>query len=401
MKSLKFIVRLALFVMVLFAVAVSTHAQECPGYNPTIYQSPNPGTTSAYNPPEPCAGQSIFSTASFSQTSSTTDYCGTLQTGGVLTNPSTVTGNGVASCTPVVVYCYPHFDLEVTVATNQQDYNRFYNRAYDYTYSSSPSGCVPIATPSPSRQDFWQCAWYSCPPPPGSGGSGACGGERKQAPGCTSPIIFDIDGKGFNLTSAEGGVLFDMSGTGNPIQMGWTAKGAGNAFLALPGPDGLVHNGKELFGNFTPQPASDSPNGFAALAVYDDPKNGGNGDGIIDSHDAIYSSLRLWIDNNHDGISQTEELHTLASLGVTSISLQYSLSERVDQYGNYFRYKAPVDPDEPNPDHVGRKAYDVFFVTLPTGTTKNLMPLKPGNVKQCPVVPDTKGWMPSTNATLR
>ncbi len=36
MKSLKFIVRLAWFVLVLFAVAASTHAQQCPGYNPTM-----------------------------------------------------------------------------------------------------------------------------------------------------------------------------------------------------------------------------------------------------------------------------------------------------------------------------------------------------------------------------
>jgi len=76
------------------------------------------------------------------------------------------------------------------------------------------------------------------------------------------------------------GVLFDISGMGRLIQMGWTA-GATNAFLALPGADGAVHNGRQLFGNFTPQPKSATPNGFAALAVYDDPKNGGNGTALL------------------------------------------------------------------------------------------------------------------------
>jgi hypothetical protein len=210
-----------------------------------------------------------------------------------------------------------------------------------------------------------------------SGGGGslpkcpAGGPAPDQDQGCNpSPIIIDVNGSGFQLTDAASGVRFDISGTGTPIQMGWTAEGAANAFLALPGTDGLVDNGKQLFGNFTPQPPSNNPNGFAALAVYDLPANGGNGDGIIDSHDAIYSVLRLWIDANHDGISQPEELHTLSSLGVVSISLNYTLSRRVDQYGNVFRYKAAVDPNDPDPSHVGRMAYDVFFVTAASSGTQ-------------------------------
>jgi hypothetical protein len=171
----------------------------------------------------------------------------------------------------------------------------------------------------------------------------------------------DLNGQGFRLTSAASGVKFDISGTGNAIQMGWIAAGADNAFLALPGHDGLVHSGKQLFGDFTPQPQSATPNGFAALAVYDLPTNGGNGDGIIDSRDAIYPYLRLWIDANHDGISQPEELHTLPSLGVNSISLKYKASRKTDQYGNQFRYRARVNGEESQ--DVGQTAYDVFFVT--------------------------------------
>ena len=199
------------------------------------------------------------------------------------------------------------------------------------------------------------------------------------------------------LTNAEDGVAFDISGTGDPVRMGWTAPGADNAFLALPGADGLVHNGKQLFGNVTPQPPSDHPNGFAALAVYDDPKNGGNGDGVIDARDAVFASLRLWIDANHDGISQPEELHTLPSLGVNSISLKYRSSEREDQFGNHFRYRAKVNPDDPDASRVDRTAYDVFFVVLnPSGTAKNI--LNPEGQK-CAVPTATKGGMLSTTAT--
>lgn len=183
----------------------------------------------------------------------------------------------------------------------------------------------------------------------------------------TSPILIDVGGQGFALTNAGGGVTFDIAGDGHPIQMAWTAAGANNAFLCLPDSNGACNSGKQLFGNYTSQPPSSSPNGFAALAVYDDPKNGGNGDGMIDAGDAIFSSLRLWIDTNHDGISQTNELYTLPSLGVNSISLTYKLDARTDQFGNYFRFRTQVNPG--GPTNTGRMAYDVFFVANVSGQT--------------------------------
>ncbi len=189
----------------------------------------------------------------------------------------------------------------------------------------------------------------------------------RPPPPCT-PVVIDTSGQGFFLTSAKNGVVFDISGGGHPVQMGWTAPGANNAFLALPGADGLVHNGQELFGSLTPQPPSSTPNGFAALAIYDDPKNGGNGDGVIDAKDAVFPSLRLWVDANHDGISQSAELYTLPSLGVNSISLNYKSDQRTDQFGNVFRYRAQVNQGEPT--NTGRMAYDVFFVSL-SPTAKN------------------------------
>jgi hypothetical protein len=178
---------------------------------------------------------------------------------------------------------------------------------------------------------------------------------------CDCPIIIDTSGNGFDLTSATSGVKFDMSGTGSPIQMSWTAPGAQNAFLCLPDSNGTCDDGKDLFGNFTPQPPSQTPNGFLALAVYDLPVNGGNGDGIIDKNDAIFSRLRLWIDRNHDGISQPDEIYTLPTLGVYSISLNYKEDRKTDQYGNLFRYRAQVNPGGP-PGSVARMVYDVFLL---------------------------------------
>jgi hypothetical protein len=125
-----------------------------------------------------------------------------------------------------------------------------------------------------------------------------------------------------------------------------------------------MESGKELFGNFTPQSdcAADQKNGFRALAEYDLPENGGNGDGVIDARDAVFEHLRLWIDKNHDGVSQTGELYKLPVLGVTSLGLEYTETSTRDQFGNWFRFKGKVNPEgQPATDHVDRTTFDVYL----------------------------------------
>ena len=106
--------------------------------------------------------------------------------------------------------------------------------------------------------------------------------------------------------------------------------------------DGRVSEGIE--------PARPSPNGY------------------IDSSDSVFAKLLLWIDWNHNGQSEAEEL-SLASSYIAKISLGYFGTERVDRFGNLLRYEGWVVLSGDRGQHIHRdhshdeyrKIFDVFL----------------------------------------
>ncbi|WP_209018600.1 Ig-like domain-containing protein [Endobacterium cereale] len=128
----------------------------------------------------------------------------------------------------------------------------------------------------------------------------------------TDPIILDLDHNGFAFTQLDNGVSFDIDADGHKDKLAWTST---DGILAydIDG-NGKIDNGSELF---TPSfNGGGHASGIAALATLDS-----NGDGKIDAEDDAFSKMSIWIDANHNGISDDGELSGLLDHSIKSISL--------------------------------------------------------------------------------
>ena len=177
----------------------------------------------------------------------------------------------------------------------------------------------------------------------------------------SSPIIFDLSRDGYALTSATGGVWFDIDSDGVEELIGWTARNADEAFLWRDANgNGVVDGGRELFGTVG------YPNGFENLRRFDRRNEngvlfGGNADGRIDASDAIWRHLLLWQDLNHDGVSQSGEITAVADSAIRSIDLDYKYSGRRDADGNLFSFRSSCIMATPSGNDSMMQVYDVFF----------------------------------------
>jgi hypothetical protein len=209
-------------------------------------------------------------------------------------------------------------------------------------------------------------------------------GNAGQVDGCDqtdSPLIVNLERNGgiatkLKLTPPTEGKLFDILGLkSKPYAhakklISWFADvkvARDNYFVVLPNRSGNVNGIEEMFGNNTSGPdALFADNGYEALAKYDGLRTNGKinskaRDGKISREDDVYLKLRLWSDENLDGVAQASELHTLEEMGVESINLSYDEHyHEEDIYGNEIRMKSDVKMK----DGTLNLIYDLWFRTL-------------------------------------
>lgn len=123
------------------------------------------------------------------------------------------------------------------------------------------------------------------------------------------PIVLDLNGNGIELWTAQNSPVYrDLNLTGFSERTGWARNGDGMVVRDLDN-NGSIDTLAEMFG-------ADGDSGYGALAAYDT-----NGDGVIDASDAGYSQLKIWVDANEDGKTDSGELKSLSDAGVASLSL--------------------------------------------------------------------------------
>ena len=216
-----------------------------------------------------------------------------------------------------------------------------------HTLSVSPVTVNPTALPRSVRLEVWSGRFLTLVHDP------------KKCEQQYSPLVLDLSGGGFLFSSPEQGAWFDLDDSGEAVRTGWLQSNS-NAFLVrdLDG-NGRIDSGAELFGTATRLlNGKRASNGFEALKELD-----ANGDGVINEADLVWKELKLWIDLNHNGISERNELFPMARGNLKSINLNYVGMDELDINGNHTKYRSTYSrlvKGIPTPMQI----IDVWFNTL-------------------------------------
>jgi hypothetical protein len=129
----------------------------------------------------------------------------------------------------------------------------------------------------------------------------------------SDPLILDMAGTGIELTDAGKGAIFDINADGKLESTAWV-KGSSAMLVMDKNNNGLIDNGKELFGD-----QNGAAHGFQELARYDS-----NSDGVIDRRDPVFMALKVYQDMNSNGRFDRNEISSVDKVGIESINLDFS-----------------------------------------------------------------------------
>lgn len=132
------------------------------------------------------------------------------------------------------------------------------------------------------------------------------------------PLVINYNAPAAQVTSTK--FSFDLDSDGTEDQISSLKEGSG--FLALDlNKDGVINNGKELFG-------TESGNGFEDLSKYDTDNNN-----WIDENDAIFDKLRIWTKDN-DGNSKLFALGEkgIGAIYLGNVSAEFSMKDSKNEH---------------------------------------------------------------------
>ncbi|MDP2025827.1 S8 family serine peptidase [Sulfuriferula sp.] len=151
------------------------------------------------------------------------------------------------------------------------------------------------------------------------------------------PLVLDLNGDGVKLTDyTTNPVLFDIDNDGGTQEVaGWTSAQDGIVVMDLNN-NGKIDNISETFseyfnGTAGVGEAGTKPyvDGFAALKSLDS-----NADNLFNSSDTAFANVKVWVDANHDAVTDAGELKTLAALSITQINLNAQTQSGLVRDGN-------------------------------------------------------------------
>jgi hypothetical protein len=130
------------------------------------------------------------------------------------------------------------------------------------------------------------------------------------------PLIVNFDGNAAELTDTK--FEFDLDADGTKDLISFASEGSG--FLSLDkNSDGIINNGKELFGPKT-------GNGFEELLKYDE-----DGNGWIDENDTVFDELKLWTKTS-DGSDVLFSLRNkdIGAIYLGNVDSEFSIKKSID-----------------------------------------------------------------------